>query len=71
MPAAFFPRAFEVLFDIIAAVILFQCIRVLSRLIGRRRGDVLYYVSTTDTLVGEIYPSTGAIRLKRAPRWIA
>ena len=37
------------LFDVIAALILFQCIRVLSRLIERRRGDVLYYVSTNDT----------------------
>ena len=37
------------LFDIIAVLILFQCIRVLSSLIERRRGDVLYYVSTYDT----------------------
>jgi hypothetical protein len=33
------------LFDVITALVLFQVFGVLSRLIERRRGDVLYYVS--------------------------
>jgi hypothetical protein len=37
------------LFDVTTALILFQCISVLSRLIERQRGDVLYYVSTSET----------------------
>jgi hypothetical protein len=37
------------LFDVITALILFQCISVLSRSIERRRDDVLYYVSKSDT----------------------
>jgi hypothetical protein len=45
MHAALFRRLFEMLFDIITAVILFQVFGVLSRLVERRRGDVLYYVS--------------------------
>jgi len=36
------------LFDVIAALVLFQVVSVLSRLIRRRRGDVLYYVSKPD-----------------------
>jgi hypothetical protein len=37
------------LFDVITALILFQCISVLSRSIERRRGDMLCYVSKSDT----------------------
>ena len=36
------------LFDFISVLILFQVVSVLSRLIRRRRGDVLYYVSKPD-----------------------
>ena len=36
------------LFDFIIMLILFQGRSVLFRLIGRRRGDVLYYVSNPD-----------------------
>ena len=45
MPAAlFFSEAFEMLFDVITALILSQVFGVLSRMIGRR-DDVLYYIS--------------------------
>ena len=33
------------LFDVIIALILFEIVSVLSQLIERRHGDVLYYVS--------------------------
>ncbi len=33
------------IFDIISVIVLFQIIRVLSRLIGQRHGDVLDYVA--------------------------
>jgi hypothetical protein len=36
------------LFDVIAALTLFLGFTILFRLIGRRRGDVLYYVSKSD-----------------------
>jgi hypothetical protein len=42
------------LFDVITTLILFS---VLSRLTGRRRGDVLYYVSNTNYV-----PNTNAPR---------
>ena len=47
MPAAIFSEAFAMLFDVIAPLILFRAVSVISRLIGRRR-DVLYYVSRPD-----------------------
>jgi hypothetical protein len=37
------------LFDVIVTLILFQGLTILSRLTGRWRGDVLDYVSNTDT----------------------
>jgi hypothetical protein len=33
------------IFDIVSVAVLFQTIRVLSRLIGQRHGDVLDYVA--------------------------
>jgi len=37
------------IFEIITALLLIQGFGLLSRLIGRWRGDVLYYVSKPDT----------------------
>jgi cytochrome c-type biogenesis protein CcmE len=37
------------LFDVIITLILFQGLGVLFRLTARRRSDVLYYVSSTDS----------------------
>lgn len=37
------------IFDIVSVAILFQAIKVLSRLIGQRRGDVLDYVARQDS----------------------
>ena len=57
------------LFDVIVTLTLFS---VLSRLTGRRRGDVLYYVSTADTprrgSTGQGAPRQGIIRPTRPAR---
>ena len=45
MPAGFLPGGIVMIFDIVSVVILFQTIRVLSRLIGQRHSDVLDYVA--------------------------
>jgi hypothetical protein len=44
---AFLRRAFEMIFELIATLILMQCATTILRLIERRR-DVLYYVSESD-----------------------
>jgi hypothetical protein len=44
----FFGGFFEMIFDVITALFLVLGL-ILFRLIGRRRGDVLYYVSKPDT----------------------
>ena len=36
------------IFDILAIFLLILCANMISRLIGRRRHDVLYYVSKSD-----------------------
>ena len=59
------------LFDIITALVLFQVLGALSRLV-ERRGDVLYYVSPADTprrgSIGQSAPRQGIIRSARPAR---
>jgi len=61
------------LFDVITALVLFKGFGVLSRLIGRRRGDVLDYIPKPDARWGSqswVRPST--IRPPRGspvPKW--
>jgi hypothetical protein len=68
-PADHIPEAFAMLFDVIITLTLFS---VLSRLTGRRRGDVLYYVSPADTprrgSIGQSKPRQGIIRSARPAR---
>jgi hypothetical protein len=45
MPARFSTEAYVMIFDIVCIAILFQTIRVVSRLVGQRHGDVLDYVT--------------------------
>jgi hypothetical protein len=42
-------RIFEMIFDVLTVLFLFLGFSLLTRLIGRRRGDVLYYVSNNTT----------------------
>jgi hypothetical protein len=41
-------RLFEMILDVLTIFLLIQCANMISRLIGRRRQDVLYYVSKSD-----------------------
>jgi hypothetical protein len=45
MPAVVLPEGHLMIFDIVSVVVLFQLVKVLSRLIGRRHGDVFDYLS--------------------------
>lgn len=60
------------LFDVIVTLILFQGLSVVSRLTGRWRGDVLYYVSSTDTprrsSIGQRVPPRGVVRSSKRTR---
>jgi hypothetical protein len=36
------------IFDVLTILVLIQCANMISRLIGHRRHDVLYYISKSD-----------------------
>jgi hypothetical protein len=49
IPAVFFTGGVVMIFDIVSVAILFQILRVFSRLIGQRHGDVLDYIARQES----------------------
>ena len=56
------------LFDVMTTLILFYGFSVLPRLISRRRGDVLYYVSKPDLIRRSALPQHPVAALADGPR---